>query len=237
MGCKPPRSSKPDSFALPLYVVWHLLCVGGVFNLCFCCQYLCRTDDEPAQQYLAKLNHEDTRVAVVTERAFLAALDGSCRTPIAGVNEAMLGLEKPQRPDRTGYPLGFAPERLAIVSQLTLCMTAWGPCAGRLLLQLPSPVARPAAAQVKPVTAKQGRGAGQLHILCRKAAASSWHRTVTARFVGVVVMPHLLPACTHGCCSCTWQGRQCFTLAYTTHVQVKLQSTTPQNLCALLDLH
>jgi len=44
----------------------------------------CRTDDEPSAKFLAKLNHEDTRVAVVTERAFLAALDGSCRTPIAG---------------------------------------------------------------------------------------------------------------------------------------------------------
>lgn len=44
----------------------------------------CRTDDEPAAKYLAALNHEETRVAVVTERAFLAALDGSCRTPIAG---------------------------------------------------------------------------------------------------------------------------------------------------------
>eukprot|EP00878_Enallax_costatus_P000735 GHUV01000848.1.p1 GENE.GHUV01000848.1~~GHUV01000848.1.p1 ORF type:complete len:355 (+),score=102.49 GHUV01000848.1:88-1152(+) len=44
----------------------------------------CRTDDEPAAKYVAALNHEDTRVAVVTERAFLAALDGSCRTPIAG---------------------------------------------------------------------------------------------------------------------------------------------------------
>lgn len=34
--------------------------------------------------YLAGLNHEDTRIAVGTERAFLTALDGSCRTPIAG---------------------------------------------------------------------------------------------------------------------------------------------------------
>jgi porphobilinogen deaminase len=54
---------------------------------CCCPRWLInarRTDDEPAAKYLAKLNHEDTRVAVVTERAFLAALDGSCRTPIAG---------------------------------------------------------------------------------------------------------------------------------------------------------
>jgi hydroxymethylbilane synthase len=44
----------------------------------------CRTDDNPMLQYLAGLNHEETRVAVECERAFLTALDGSCRTPIAG---------------------------------------------------------------------------------------------------------------------------------------------------------
>uniref|UniRef100_A0A061QUX9 Porphobilinogen deaminase, chloroplastic n=1 Tax=Tetraselmis sp. GSL018 TaxID=582737 RepID=A0A061QUX9_9CHLO len=44
----------------------------------------CRTGDEAAAQYLARLNDEPTRLAVVCERAFLMALDGSCRTPIAG---------------------------------------------------------------------------------------------------------------------------------------------------------
>jgi len=44
----------------------------------------CRDDDSSALSYLAALNHEDTRIAVVCERAFLEALDGSCRTPIAG---------------------------------------------------------------------------------------------------------------------------------------------------------
>uniref|UniRef100_A0A7S0X0Y3 Porphobilinogen deaminase, chloroplastic n=1 Tax=Chlamydomonas leiostraca TaxID=1034604 RepID=A0A7S0X0Y3_9CHLO len=44
----------------------------------------CRTNDTAAQKYLAGLNHEETRIAVVCERAFLTALDGSCRTPIAG---------------------------------------------------------------------------------------------------------------------------------------------------------
>ena len=34
--------------------------------------------------YLALLNHEETRLAVACERAFLETLDGSCRTPIAG---------------------------------------------------------------------------------------------------------------------------------------------------------
>lgn len=46
----------------------------------------CRTGDNAAQKYLAGLNHEETRIAVVCERAFLTALDGSCRTPIAGAH-------------------------------------------------------------------------------------------------------------------------------------------------------
>ena len=33
------------------------------------------------------LNHGDTHLALSCERAFLAALDGSCRTPIAGLAE------------------------------------------------------------------------------------------------------------------------------------------------------
>ena len=43
-----------------------------------------REDDSAAAEYLSRLNHEDTRLAVAAERAFLLALDGSCRTPIAG---------------------------------------------------------------------------------------------------------------------------------------------------------
>lgn len=34
--------------------------------------------------YIASLNHEETRLAVACERSFLLTLDGSCRTPIAG---------------------------------------------------------------------------------------------------------------------------------------------------------
>lgn len=45
----------------------------------------CREDDERSAAALAALNHEDTRLAIVCERAFLSALDGSCRTPIAGL--------------------------------------------------------------------------------------------------------------------------------------------------------
>ncbi|PKA52246.1 Porphobilinogen deaminase, chloroplastic [Apostasia shenzhenica] len=44
----------------------------------------CRTNDEKMANYIASLNHEETRLAVTCERAFLETLDGSCRTPIAG---------------------------------------------------------------------------------------------------------------------------------------------------------
>jgi len=44
----------------------------------------CRSGDVKQIAFLDKLNHEETRIAVECERSFLAALDGSCRTPIAG---------------------------------------------------------------------------------------------------------------------------------------------------------
>jgi hydroxymethylbilane synthase len=43
-----------------------------------------RADDARMREFLAKIDHADTSVALACERAFLAVLDGSCRTPIAG---------------------------------------------------------------------------------------------------------------------------------------------------------
>lgn len=43
-----------------------------------------RESDARTRDLLAPLNHADTMAAVTAERALLAALDGSCRTPIAG---------------------------------------------------------------------------------------------------------------------------------------------------------
>jgi hydroxymethylbilane synthase len=43
-----------------------------------------RDDDAATREILAPLNHAETATAVACERAFLAALDGSCRTPLAG---------------------------------------------------------------------------------------------------------------------------------------------------------
>jgi hydroxymethylbilane synthase len=43
-----------------------------------------RADDEKTAALISPLNDLDTALAVTAERAFLARLDGSCRTPIAG---------------------------------------------------------------------------------------------------------------------------------------------------------
>jgi hydroxymethylbilane synthase len=47
----------------------------------------CRAGDEAALRRLAPLDHADSHTRVLAERAFLAVLDGSCRTPIAGLAE------------------------------------------------------------------------------------------------------------------------------------------------------
>ncbi len=44
-----------------------------------------RADDEAVAARLAALHHEETFLAMAAERAFLSALDGSCRTPIAAL--------------------------------------------------------------------------------------------------------------------------------------------------------
>jgi len=43
-----------------------------------------RAGDAATQSLLSPLNHAETATALAAERAFLAVLDGSCRTPIAG---------------------------------------------------------------------------------------------------------------------------------------------------------
>ena len=43
-----------------------------------------REDDTRTREALARINHADTFDALACERAFLAELDGSCKTPIAG---------------------------------------------------------------------------------------------------------------------------------------------------------
>ncbi len=45
----------------------------------------CRDGDEAAHDVLAPLNHQESHIRVIAERAFLRVLDGSCRTPIAAL--------------------------------------------------------------------------------------------------------------------------------------------------------
>jgi hydroxymethylbilane synthase len=51
----------------------------------------CRSDDAETRELLRALNDDRTATAVACERAFLGELDGSCRTPIAGLAEIMGG--------------------------------------------------------------------------------------------------------------------------------------------------
>jgi hydroxymethylbilane synthase len=43
-----------------------------------------RENDTRVREALARINHQDTFTAITCERAFLAELDGSCKTPIGG---------------------------------------------------------------------------------------------------------------------------------------------------------
>jgi hydroxymethylbilane synthase len=43
-----------------------------------------RADDTRTRELLARIDHADTSTALACERAFLAVLDGSCKTPIGG---------------------------------------------------------------------------------------------------------------------------------------------------------
>ena len=52
----------------------------------------CRSDDAQTRELLQSLNDDSTATAVACERAFLGELDGSCRTPIAGLAEIADGL-------------------------------------------------------------------------------------------------------------------------------------------------
>jgi len=45
----------------------------------------CRTEDTPTRELLEKISFANSETAIVAERSFLAALDGSCRTPIGAL--------------------------------------------------------------------------------------------------------------------------------------------------------
>ncbi len=71
----------------------------------------CRADDGPVRRLVEALHDPISNACVVAERAMLAALDGSCRTPIAGLAEIVgdrLTLEGLLlKPDGTGEIRGL----------------------------------------------------------------------------------------------------------------------------------
>lgn len=70
---------QPDMIHAPLAVDQFLPAIAqGILAI------ECRDDDFKTRDVLAALNHAPTHAAAQCERAFLRALDGSCRTPIAG---------------------------------------------------------------------------------------------------------------------------------------------------------
>ncbi len=50
-----------------------------------------RDDDARTRELLSRIDHADTSVAVACERAFLAELGGSCKTPIGGHADISVG--------------------------------------------------------------------------------------------------------------------------------------------------
>jgi hydroxymethylbilane synthase len=74
------RLGKSDAARAPVAVDDILPAVGqGAMGL------TCRKGDKGVRDWLARLNHRPTFLAVTAERALLSVLDGSCHTPIAGL--------------------------------------------------------------------------------------------------------------------------------------------------------
>ena len=93
----------------------------------------CRADDARALEFLAALDDRSTRQRVTAERAFLAVLDGSCRTPIAGLAEL-----NGDRLDFTGMILlPDGTQAFDVVASGLACEAeTLGQTAGRTLLKL-----------------------------------------------------------------------------------------------------
>jgi hydroxymethylbilane synthase len=86
----------------------------------------CRAGDEALRQRLAPLNDPGTAACVAAERAMLAALDGSCRTPIGGlatIAEGRLGLDAlllapDGNAERRGHIAGRVEDAVALGTEL-----------------------------------------------------------------------------------------------------------------------
>jgi hydroxymethylbilane synthase len=86
----------------------------------------CRTGDDGLRRYLEPINDPASAACVAAERAMLAALDGSCRTPIAGlatIAAGRLGLDAlllapDGNAERRGHIAGRVEDAVALGSEL-----------------------------------------------------------------------------------------------------------------------
>ncbi|HEY1310114.1 MAG TPA: hydroxymethylbilane synthase [Pseudolabrys sp.] len=95
-----------------------------------------RANDTRTRELLARIDHADTSTAVACERAFLAELDGSCKTPIAG--HAALSGAVLQFRGLIAKPDGSAAHETAVAGGRDNAITI-GADAGRALKQYAGP--------------------------------------------------------------------------------------------------
>ena len=74
------KLAPPNAETLPMQDWLPALCQGAI-------GIEIRANDDRTRAMVAKIDDRATHIAVSAERGFLAALDGSCRTPIAGLAE------------------------------------------------------------------------------------------------------------------------------------------------------
>jgi hydroxymethylbilane synthase len=91
-----------------------------------------RANDARMREILARIDHADTSIAIACERAFLAELDGSCKTPIAG--HATLSVGVLQLRGLIAKPDGSAAHATAVAGGAKDALTI-GADAGRALKQ------------------------------------------------------------------------------------------------------
>ena len=63
-----------------------------------------RADDGDIRDVLKAINHMETYVCFVAERAFLKAMDSGCQTPLGAISEIKIDVNKP-----IGTPISKAP--------------------------------------------------------------------------------------------------------------------------------
>jgi len=95
-----------------------------------------RADDARTREALARIDHADTSTAIACERAFLAVLDGSCKTPIGGHAEISGGVL--QFRGMIVKPDGSAAHQTSVAGSRQNAITI-GADAGRALRQYAGP--------------------------------------------------------------------------------------------------